>query len=128
MTRTEIYRKLREQGMSYRAIAKECGVSYQAVAQVCAKSKETQFRKISQKGCVYPVLREWMNSNYVSRAELYRRMHDGHPCVGHAPYVLKERLTGKSLWRIDEIDRLLDITGMTYEELFWRERHGDGST
>ena len=128
MTRTELYRELRKQGMTYREIAAQCGVSYQAVAQVCAKGKETQFRKINPKSCVYPVLREWMNSNYVSRAELYRRMHDGHPCVGCAPKLLNERLTGKTMWRIDEIDRLLDITGMTYEELFWRGRHGDSST
>ena len=124
MTRTELYRELRAQGMTYRAIAKECGVSYQAVAQVCAKRKDTRFRKISQKTCVYPALREWMNNNLVSRAELYRMMHDGHPCIGRAPYVINERLSGKTLWRIDEIDRLLDITGMTYEELFGRERHG----
>ena len=118
MSRTDEYRSLREQGLTYREIAARCGVSYQAVAQVCAKSKTTQFRKISQKSCVYPVLREWMNSNYVSRAELYRRMHEGAPCIGRAPYVLGERLAGKTLWRKDEIDRLLGVTGMTYEELF----------
>ena len=117
-TRTELYKSLRAEGLTYREIAARCGVSYQTVAQVCAKSNATQFRKITPTVCVYPGLRDWMNSNYVSRSELYRRMHDNSPCIGRAPYVIRERLSGKTFWRMDEIDRLLDITGMTYEELF----------
>ena len=127
MSRTDEYRALREQGLTYREIAARCGVSYQAVAQVCAKSKATQFRKISPKVCAYPALREWMNTHYVSTAELYRRMHDGSPCVGRAPYVIRDRLSGKTLWRKDEIDRLLGITSMTYEALFGEEHYGSGS-
>jgi hypothetical protein len=119
--RTKQYLILREQGLTYRDIAARLGVSYQAVAQVCAKQGDAQFRKIKPDGCVYPVLRNWMNENRVSRQELYRRMHDGEPCIGKAPYVIRDRLTGRSLWRMDEIDRLLDVTGMTYEELFRRE-------
>lgn len=116
--RTEQYLILREQGLTYREIASRLGVTYQAVAQVCAKQGFAQFRKITPAGCVYPALRDWMNSNYVSRSELYRRMHDGSACIGRAPYVIRERLSGRTLWRMDEINRLLDITGMTYEELF----------
>lgn len=117
-TRTELYKSLRAEGLTYREIAARCGVSYQTVAQVCARSNATQFRKITPAGCVYPALRDWMNSNYASRSELYRRMHDGSACIGRAPYVIRERLSGRTLWRMDEINRLLDITGMTYEELF----------
>lgn len=119
-TRTELYLSMRDEGLTYREIAARCGVTYQAVAQVCAQSRASQFRKIRPENCIYPALREWMNENYVSRAELYRRMH-GVPCIGRAPYVLRDRLTGVSMWRMDEINRLLDITGMTYEQLFREE-------
>ena len=119
--RTEQYLILREQGLTYREIAAQLGVTYQAVAQVCAKKRKTHFRKISPSVCVYPALRTRMNENCVSRAELYRLMHDGSPCIGKAPYVITDRLRGKSLWRLDEINRLLDITGMTYEQLFREE-------
>lgn len=119
--RTEQYLILRGQGLTYREIAARLGVTYQAVAQVCAKSSITQFRRITPEGCVYPALRNWMNNNFVSRNELYRRMHNGEPCIGKAPYVIADRLRGKSLWRMDEINRLLEITGMTYEQLFLEE-------
>ena len=128
MSRTDEYRALRDQGLTYREIAARCGVSYQAVAQVCAKSKATQFRKISTKSCAYPSLREWMNAHYVSTAELYRLMNDGDPCIGHASHVLRKRLLGITMWKKDEIDLLLKITGMTYEELFREEHHGACST
>ena len=124
MSRSDEYRELREQGLTYREIAARYGISYQAVAQVCAKSNICQFKPIWPKSCVYPGLRNWMNRNHVSRAELYRRMHDGSPCIGKAPYIIRDRMTGKSPWRMDEIERLLDITGMTYERLFREERYG----
>lgn len=128
MSRTEEYRALREQGLTYREIAARFGVTHQTVAQVCAKSKDTQFRRIRPQSCIYPALRKWMNDNLVSRAELYRRMHNGNPCIGRAPYVIRERMVGRTLWRLDEIEKLLDITGMTFEELFRGERHGSGTT
>ena len=116
--RTEQYIILRDQGLTYREIAARLGVSYQAVAQVCAKHGFAQFRKIQPDGCVYPGLRNWMNEHFVSRQELYRRMYDGRPCIGKAPHIIADRLRGKSTWRMDEIDRLLDVTNLTYEELF----------
>ena len=116
--RTEQYITLRKQGLTYREIAAQLGVTYQAVAQVCAKRSDTQFRKILPDGCVYPVLRDWMNEHRVSRQELYRLMNNGEPCIGKAPHIIANRLRGESGWKMDEINKLLDITGMTYEELF----------
>ena len=124
MTRTELYKELRLQGLTYREIAQRCGVSKQAVQQVCAKSSITQFRRVTEKGCVYPVLREWMNRNYVSKAEMYRRLY-GTPCVGRNSVTISDRLAGRADWKKREIDRLLKITGMTYERLFMEGEHGD---
>ena len=124
MTRTEQYRYLREQGLTYQEIATRCGVSHQAVAQACAKEKKSQFRKIMPEDCVYHGLRNWMNENYVSRSELYRRMHNGSPCRGTVAQEISRKMRGIYRWNMSEIDAMLDITGMTYEQLF-RDRGGE---
>lgn len=107
---------LREQGMSYQQIADYFGISYQAVAQPLAKHNPNKFRYVRESGCVYPNIRKWLNDNRVNKSEFVRRLQlmnsNGN----------KERMDGYLTGRTDPpkriIDRILAVTGLTYEEAF----------
>jgi len=117
MKRWELYASMREQGMTYREIAEKCGCSYQNVAMSLAKRNVNHFRHITESGCVYPVLRNWMNENRICVDELLRRIH-GHNVGGHTHSRWSELLKGRTELKKHDIDSLLRVTGMTYEELF----------
>lgn len=115
MTKKEQMIAFRNQGMKYRDIAKAFGCSYQYVAKICATYDPSHFRCIYEE-CVYPNLRKWMNENKVGRGEFLRRMGlDAHPTNYER---LKYVIRGESYPRKDYIDKMLEVTGMTYETLF----------
>lgn len=117
-TRSDLYIAARESGMTYRQIAQEYGVSVQRIQQVCSRHDPRKFRVITE-SCVYPNLRNWMNSNRISRSELLRRMGEGvHP---EAIVRLRDWMLGKYDPRKSMIDKLLAATGMSYEVLFAKE-------
>lgn len=110
----------REAGMTYKEIAEKHGVSRQYVAVVVGKYDPAHFRFISEKGCVYPNLRRWMNENRVSATDLLRRMHL-EPLSENASR-LKNVMRGHGNPRKDYIDRLIEATGMKYEKLFKEDK------
>jgi transcriptional regulator with XRE-family HTH domain len=114
----ELYAQDRAEGMTYREIAGKYGVSYQAVAQSLSRHAPSQFRPFDAEGCVYPVLRNWLNENKVSKAELLRRM--GRVPCEKSSNTLRSYLRGETYPLKGYIDDLLQATGLTYEELFWR--------
>jgi hypothetical protein len=109
----------REAGMKYREIAEKHGVSYQRVAHICGKNNPHYFRFITEKTCTYPALRHWMNENKVSRAELLRRMYGHYEPTTSVRF--RDVLNGKADPTKRTIDRLLNVTGMTYEQLFYMD-------
>jgi hypothetical protein len=100
--------------MTYAEIADIYGCSRQNVGQACTSKQRLYVRP---KWCIYEGLRDWMNENCVSRTELFRRMY-GHDLTDAIAGALRRRMTGASRWRMDEINKVLDVTGLTYEELF----------
>lgn len=116
--RADLYIAAREQGMTYAQIAEKYGVSKQTVGQVCGKAQPYMFRAVTE-NCVYPNLRRWMNDNKVSIKELLRMM-------GKTPYVntcknMSGYLRGENDPPKVIIDDMLKATGLTYEEMFYRE-------
>ena len=109
---------LRDQGLTHREIAEQVGVSRQYVSTVCGSYDPIYFQYINE-GCVYPNLREWMNTNKISRRELLRRM--GLTPRHNNSEKLSRYMRGENDPRKDYIDRMLKATGMTYEKLFYRE-------
>lgn len=111
---------LREHGLTYQEIGDRVGVSKQYVGVVCGEHNPSYFAYIG-KECIYPNLRDWMNDNKVSRRELLRRMG----LTAHAENYgrLSRYLRGEASPRKHYIDRMLDVTGMTYEEMFYTEEN-----
>lgn len=116
MKRSDMYRRDRESGMTLQEIAKKPGVSHQAVAMACSKFNVSYFRPVSEKQCIYPGLRAWMNENKVGQAELIRRMGKG--IGGRTSERIRCILRGNHDPKKNEIDLMLKVTGLTYEEMF----------
>ena len=107
--RSEIYRSLREKGLTYGEIGDIFGVSKQAVHETVNKSRDGFRASVVQK-IKYKGLRDWMMANRVNIAELERRCHSG--CKMH------RSLTGPYDPSKKNIDAILKVTGLTYEECF----------
>ena len=111
---------LREQGLTYQQIADKLGVSRQYVGVLCVRSTPRGFQFITEKGCIYPNLRDWMNENRVSRSELVRRMG-----LNNSPMHYVSALSSYMRGICDPpkwfIDKMLEETGLTYEQLFYKE-------
>ena len=116
MSTFEEKRALRAQGLTYRQIAERLGISHQAVASSLSKSTEATFRFITSDRCIYEGLRAWMNNKKISVAELSRRLTR----VPHteAQNRLAKKLRGCSELKKNDIDKIIYITGLKYEELF----------
>ena len=107
---------LRDKGMTYQQIADHLGISYQAVAQTLTKYSPSHFRIVKPSGCAYTNIRNWMNANKVGMSEFVRRCGLGNS------YSNKNRMTGYLKGKSDPpkrtIDKILSVTGLTYEEAF----------
>jgi transcriptional regulator with XRE-family HTH domain len=109
----------RDAGMTQREIAERYGVSRQYVSQVCSKYNPIRFKVITKTGCIYPNWRRWINEEKCSRGELLRRMNLVPESENYTR--LSCYMRGELSPRKYVIDKLLDITGMTYEKMFAME-------
>ena len=107
---------LREQGMTYREIGEKLGISWQAAHYGIGRDRDGDwFHPMTEKNCVFPGLRKWMNENRVVAAELSRRIGRDER-NGYAK--LLRVLRGEQQITKDGIDDILRVTGMKYEEAF----------
>jgi hypothetical protein len=120
-SRTDLYRVERDKGKTYREIAEMYCITYQAVTIACAKAQDSKFRAWTKDRCIYPNLRNWLNENRVSMKEFKRRM-DNFP-VGNAEGVLRAYFRGEAYPQKKTIDKMLEVTGLTYEK-FWEVDDG----
>lgn len=122
MTKKEKMRELREKGMLYREIAKECGVSHQYVAFVLGKSGPNGgFRPYKEDGCIYEGLRAWLNEKHVTRRELCRILQKEASHGGSAAAV-RDHLRGEGSFSVSDINHIIEASGMTYEALFMNDK------
>ena len=117
--RAIMYREERENGLTYREIARKYGVSHQRVAQACSKYNPNLFRFHKETSFAYPNLCKWLNDNKISVAELVRRM--GLETCANNYLRVRSIFSGKTEPRKRTIDKLISITGMPYEVLFSEE-------
>ena len=102
--------------MTYSEIAQKVGVSKQRISQVLGKQDVRYFVKIDEDACLFPNLAAWMNENKVSRMEFVRRM--GYEAIPPAAVRFSDIMKGRLHPRKPYIDRMMKVTGMTYEKLF----------
>lgn len=112
----KLYREERKKGLTYQQIADKYGVSRQTIGCACRVYNPNKFRYVTAKGCIYVNLREWMNKNKVGTTELTRRL--GYECAGQNLERVRWTLRGTYQPRKPYIDKLIEITGLTYEKLF----------
>lgn len=105
----------RDAGMTYQQIVDKYGVSWSLVNKTIGKQNPKHFKAITEKSCVYPYLRRWMNENRVNAVRLVELM-DLEP-HGVTVQSLRNIMHGGNP-RKNWIDKLLKITGLTYEKLF----------
>ena len=111
---------LREAGYTQREIAEKFGCSRQYVSMILAKRNVKLFHKHTKDRVVFDGLRKWMNDNSVSIADLYRQMY-GKNCIGTSADSFYGKMKGKNTLWMHEINGIIRVTGLSYEELFLRE-------
>ena len=119
MTTREQCIQLSEQGLSQTEIAKIVGVSKQRVAHIIGKYCPGHFVKLTKVQNVYPNWRNWMNENRVTRREFVRRM--GWKAEPSNTRLLSIWMSGKKYPQKKSIDLILKVTGLTYEQLFYKD-------
>ena len=114
--KTEI-RKMRDSGMTLREIAKEKGVSYQRVGEICGGMYARYSRGARSPGkIIFKGLREWMTVNKVNRAKFCDLL--GYESSTTTQSRINAKLYGRTEFKMKEIKKILEVTGMTFEEAF----------
>ena len=95
-------------------VADQYGISRQRVAQIAGPVYRERF--IEKTYSVYPAIDKWMNENMVS----YRKLIDmlGYAYSSPTHTRLKRILMGTYEPRKTQIDGILELTGLSYEEAF----------
>ncbi len=105
MRRGKEYVELRERGLTYQQIADRYGVSRQAVQQGMVKEQNRKPGAVMK--LKYPGLRDWCLENDYRLSELERL----------CGFTLRSKHINSGLSQ-RKINRILEVTGLTYEEAF----------
>ena len=100
--------KMRLDGFTYQEIAEKFGVSRQYINQMLQNVISERRNKTLNK-IVYPNIANWLKDNECSISEFAIR-------VGIKRSTLDRKLYGRNKFNSDEIKRILDVTGMKFEE------------
>lgn len=111
---------LRDEGYTYRDIAKKVGVSFQRVAQVCAGVNSMKGYPVRLNEHVkYDKIRDWMYDNKVNITKMTQLM--GYENCTATKQRVSAMLYGEKEMRMRDIKKLLNLTGFTFEEVFGEE-------
>lgn len=111
--KVEAYR-MRLEGATLRECAEKFGVSREYIRQITPPVETHPRRRRAYDSCIYPNIKEWMYQNRYS----YYAFSKILDC---SPASVYNVLMGKSSPNKKLIDKILDATGMSYEEAFKTE-------
>lgn len=98
--------QMRESGKSYQEIANKIGVSKQYIHAFINYSKPKKY--------CYPKIEEWMRKNDVTLKDL-------SGLIDLSIVSLSRKLHGYTKFNMDEIERILLLTGLSFEVCFARK-------
>ena len=107
---------MRLDGASYQKIADRFDVSKQCIHQllfgvVSSKSVDSRINRYK-----FPNIIKWMDNNSVTLKEFGDKV-----IPGKGKDAIYRKLSGKSSFTMKEVQTVLDVTGMTFEEAFETE-------
>ena len=112
-------RRLRQEGVSAADVAQRLGISVSRVYQIIPGKKLKRFLPIEPDQNIYPMWRNWMNENSVSIRMFIRLM--GLDLSSTTYNNVYGWMRGRCYPSKKNIDRILETTGLTYEQLFYQE-------
>ena len=111
--KVEAYR-MRLEGATLRECAEKFGVSRECIRQITPPVETHPRRRSNYDGCIYPNIKEWLYQNRYSYCSFSKLL----ACT---PMSVYNALMGKVSPNKKFIDKILDATGMSYEEAFKTE-------
>lgn len=103
------------EGMGIKALSSQHNVSRQRVYQICRRKRHERFSNrtyISVSRVIYPNIRKWILENNMGICEFRERI--GITCNCKILYIEKPI-------EMKTIRKILEVTGMTFEEAFEKE-------
>lgn len=117
--KAEDVRRLLVDGYTVKEIAEKLGVSKARIYQITYSKLLSSFKEITPKMNIYPNWRRWMNENSVSIPLFCELMGlDRNSSNYNNVYGW---MRGRCYPTKKNIDRILETTGLTYEQLFYQE-------
>ena len=109
-------------GSNFSEIARHFGVTRQYIhAHYVGKPG----RKPREKSVLYPMLMEWLAMNNLSIHQFSDMLNDGNDKRGCYQRLLRV-INGKTDYvLIKEINKIIQVTGLSYEELFMADKEGE---
>jgi uncharacterized protein YjcR len=104
-------------GASYQKIADKFGVSKQCIQQILIGGSRRNELKKWKREFIYPNLYTYMIDHEIRTLKDFK----DHLGLKIIPAYLGKRLKGMAEFKIDEIQKIIEITGMTFEEAFFKE-------
>lgn len=114
LERIETMKELYNQGVSVEKIAENYGISRQRVYQLI-ETKRSYITTVNEKQCIYPSLRNWLNFSRINICGLTRMIYGD--AQEHKITVVASALRGGNCTK-KTIDKILKVSGLTYEEAF----------
>lgn len=120
--KSEMY-AMRLSGCTYQEIADKFGCSKQYVHQSITQSRPSKSNRLAN-ACVYRGLSEYIAKNNITICKFTGFLRPTHK--GYNTTRMKELLTGERSFKMTDIRKILELTGMTFEECFaLKEREDD---
>lgn len=117
--KVEDVRRLLLEGYTVKEIAEKLGVSKTRIYQITYSRMLNSFREITPEMNIYPNWRKWMNENSVSIRLFCELM--GLDLSSTNYNNVYGWMRGRCYPTKKNIDRILEATGLTYEQLFYQE-------
>ena len=117
--KVEDVRRLLLEGYTVKEIAEKLGVSKARIYQITYSKLLKSFKDITPEMNIYPNWREWMNQNSCSVRMFVEVM--GMDASSTNYNNVYGWMSGRCYPTKKNIDRILEATGLTYEQLFYQD-------